>query len=72
MEPLYFGHGSTANREKAKRRRQYQWYLPFGHTVVVANAKNECNGRLNAAGRSTMDQFAKLVVPEILQNHGEK
>ena len=63
--------GSTVNREQ-QHRHQYRWYLPFGHTVVVANAKNEWYGRLNAAGRPTMDQFAKLVVQEILQSHGEK
>jgi Putative serine esterase (DUF676) len=51
-----------------RQHLRHRWYVPFGHTVVVANAKNEWYGRMNAAGQPTMDEFTKIILHEILQS----
>jgi Putative serine esterase (DUF676) len=45
-----------------------RWYFPLGHALVVANAKNEWYGTINAAGKPTMDQLATIIIHEILQS----
>jgi hypothetical protein len=44
----------------------YLWHVPFGHTVLVANAKNEWYAQLNAAGQPIMDALAKVLIQRIL------
>lgn len=38
---------------------------PFGHTVLVANAKNDFYARLNAAGRPIMDSLAAMIAQSL-------
>ena len=40
--------------------------IPFGHTVMVANSKNEAYAKFNAAGRPLMDQLAAEILHDIL------
>jgi Putative serine esterase (DUF676) len=44
----------------------YRWHVPFGHTVLVANAKNKWYAQLNAAGQPIMDVLAKVLIQRIL------
>ena len=69
IEDQYCDTKTYTDRQHHTRHR---WYLPFGHTVVVANAKNEWYGRINAAGQPTMDQCAKIILYEILQSSANK
>ena len=45
--------------------RSNRWHAPFGHTVLVANAKNDFYAKLNAAGKPIMDLLAANIVAEI-------
>jgi hypothetical protein len=40
-------------------------YAPFGHTVLVANAKSDFYARANSAGRPIMDKLADRLIDEI-------
>jgi hypothetical protein len=42
-------------------------YFPGGHTVLVANAKNEWYARLNAAGKPAMARLARDLLSVILK-----
>jgi hypothetical protein len=40
-------------------------YLPIGHTVSVANAKNAFYASVNSGGQPIMDQLADSLIEEI-------
>lgn len=44
-----------------------RWHAPFGHTVLVANSKNDVYSKLNAAGQPIMDQLASDLIQDILR-----
>jgi len=44
-----------------------RWHLPFGHTMMVANSKNDAYAKFNAAGQPIMDQLAADLIQDILQ-----
>jgi Putative serine esterase (DUF676) len=53
--------------EDHRNTHKNRWYIPFGHTLVIANAKNEWYSQLNMAGRPTMDHLATILIHEIIQ-----
>jgi hypothetical protein len=57
----------NTNSKNGTAIHKYRWYVPFGHTVVIANSKNKLFSQFNQAGRPTMDHFAKIIVHEIIQ-----
>lgn len=74
--PLPFGPSSQpSDQESILTSRQLlehyagsdRLHMPLGHTVMVANSKNDFYARLNAAGQPIMDQLAKTMVEEILK-----
>jgi Putative serine esterase (DUF676) len=42
-------------------------HFPLGHSVLVANAKNDVYARFNAAGQPVMEQLAADLIREIVQ-----
>jgi Putative serine esterase (DUF676) len=44
-------------------------HIPMGHTVLVANSKNQFYSRLNAAGQPIMDALARHLIAEIVGRH---
>ena len=68
----YIDDTDTDYQEQQHLDNMHKWYVPFGHTVVIANAKNEWYGRINAAGQPTMDHLAKIIIHEILQSTANK
>mmetsp|Transcript_6032 Transcript_6032/g.16416 ORF Transcript_6032/g.16416 Transcript_6032/m.16416 type:complete len:144 (+) Transcript_6032:102-533(+) len=45
--------------------------LPFGHTVLVANSKNEWYREWNRGGRPIMDHVAQTMMRELLSTSNE-
>jgi len=43
-----------------------RWHAPFGHTVLVANARNRMYEELNAGGKPIMDQLASELMHHIV------
>lgn len=44
-----------------------RWHLPLGHSMLLANAKDEVNERFNAAGKPLMRQLAGRLVESIVE-----
>ncbi len=42
-------------------------HFPMGHTVMIANAKNEKYSQWNRLGRPVMDRLAKDMIKNILE-----
>jgi Mor family transcriptional regulator len=42
-------------------------YLPFGHSLMVANSKSDIYATLHAAGRPIMDQLASDILMGIFE-----
>jgi hypothetical protein len=51
----------------SSRESDGRLYFPGGHTVLVANAKNEWYARLNAAGKPAMARLARDLLAVILK-----
>jgi Putative serine esterase (DUF676) len=62
------GTGTGERRAVATRVRGLtsKWYVPMGHTLLVANAKDSVNARMNAPGRPIMDHLASNLIHAIL------
>lgn len=45
-------------------------HIPFGHTQLVANSKNEWYAKWNAGGRPIMDQLASELLDDLLDGTG--
>jgi hypothetical protein len=50
---------------KTYARTSDRLYAPFGHTVLVANAKSDFYARANSAGQPIMDKLADSLIEEI-------
>ena len=42
-----------------------RFYIPVGHTLMVANRKSDWYGKLNAKGKPIMDQLAKELIHQL-------
>jgi hypothetical protein len=62
----------TSMLEPASSSSYRWWHVPFGHTVLVANAKNEWYAQLNAAGQPIMDALAKVLIQQVLSGEPTK
>ena len=47
-------------------------HAPFGHTILVANSKNDFYASLNSAGQPVMDELAAHLVEQILLQQTEE
>lgn len=54
----YLSKLPSSSTSPEQEHQQYRYFLPLGHTVLVANAKNEQYAQLNAAGQPVMDALA--------------
>jgi Putative serine esterase (DUF676) len=60
------GTGERSTAPTRVRGLVPKWYVPMGHTLLVANAKDSVNARMNAPGRPIMDHLASNLFHAIL------
>lgn len=46
-------------------------HIPFGHTMLIANAKSEVYRRLNAGGKPAVDELVQQLVSDVLREYSE-
>jgi hypothetical protein len=57
---------ASSELHEAYCRVSSRLHFPLGHTVLVANSKNDIYAKLNAAGKPIMDQLAADLLRDIL------
>lgn len=46
----------------------YRWYIPFGHSILIANCKTEWMSKLTIGGRPMVDYMAHDIIRHIIQS----
>jgi hypothetical protein len=57
----------TSRQLVASQLQSHYCHVPFGHTVLVANAKNSIYRHLNKGGKPIMERLARKLVQELLE-----